>query len=80
MNSEPKNQKDNTPLQGRPPGYRSYVLRFWQERSEELPHVVWRYSLEDPLTDQRYGFPDLDTLTAWLKSEMAKEQNPKSGE
>ncbi len=67
-----------TPLIGRPI-YRSYVLRFWQERSEESSHTVWRFSLEDPLTDQRYGFPGLDPLVDWLKLEMAKSQEKSDG-
>ncbi len=64
---------DNTPLSSRPPSYHSYVLRFWEERSAESAQTIWRFSLEDPLTDQRYGFPSLQALTAWLQSEMAME-------
>jgi len=54
----------------RPPGYRSYLLRFWEERSEQPAMAVWRFSLEDPQTGQRYGFANLEALTAWLKTEM----------
>lgn len=67
-------QKDNAPLSARPPGYHSYVLRFWEERSTESAKAIWRFSLEDPLTDQRFGFPNLEALVAWLQSEMAEEK------
>jgi hypothetical protein len=74
MSSEQHSQTDNPPLYERPPGYRSYVLRFWQERSDQPPLTVWRFSLEDPSTDERYGFPNLQTLVEWLRAEMAKQQ------
>jgi hypothetical protein len=74
MNNEPYPQADSLPLYERPPGYRSYVLRFWQERSDQPTLTVWRFSLEDPSTDERYGFPDLQALIEWLRAEMAKEQ------
>lgn len=73
MTSDQMPHEDNTPLSSRPPGYHSYVLRFWEERSAESAQTIWRFSLEDPLTDQRYGFPSLQALTTWLQSEMAKE-------
>lgn len=57
------------PAFSKPPGYRSYLLRFWEERSEQTEAAVWRFSLEDPLTAQRQGFADLDALTAWLRTE-----------
>ena len=56
----------------KPPFYRSYLLTFWEERSRDpsVP-VVWRFSLEDPRTGQRHGFPNLEALVAALKQEMA---------
>jgi hypothetical protein len=54
-----------------PSGYRSYLLRFWQEHGENTLTGVWRFSLEDPLTSQRHGFASLEALTAWLQSEIA---------
>jgi hypothetical protein len=54
-----------------PSGYRSYLLRFWQERGENPLAAVWRFSLEDPLTSQRQGFASLEALTAWLQAEIA---------
>jgi hypothetical protein len=32
--------------------------------------VVWRFSLEDPLTGQRHGFASLKALTDWLSAEL----------
>jgi hypothetical protein len=55
----------------KPPAYRSYLLRFWEERSEQPAMRVWRFSLEDPLTAQQHHFPSLEALTTWLKTEMA---------
>ncbi len=45
--------------------YRSYLLRLWR-----VPCGVnqsWRASLEDTLTGQRTGFPDLEVLCAFLR-------------
>ncbi len=55
-----------------PPVYRSYLLRFWEERSEQPARRVWRCSLEDPLTGSRHGFANLTALTDWLNTELAK--------
>lgn len=65
---------NEVPLFEKPPSYRSYVLRLWQERGGQSPLDVWRFSLEDPQTDQRHGFADLEALTAWLIAEMARMQ------
>jgi hypothetical protein len=54
-----------------PAGYHSYLLRFWEERGDSPAVVVWRFSLEDPLTGRRHGFATLDALTAWLRAELA---------
>jgi hypothetical protein len=54
----------------RPPVYRSYLLRFWEERSDLPTAPVWRFSLEDPQTTHRQGFADLAALTDWLQSEI----------
>ncbi len=54
----------------RPPVYRSYLLRFWEERGDRPTPPVWRFSLEDPQTTQRQGFATLTALTDWLQSQM----------
>ncbi len=46
--------------------YRAYLLRLWQERSDG--QWVWRASLEDPHSNVRKGFPDLERLTAFLRA------------
>jgi len=55
----------------RPPVYRSYLLRFWEERGETRTPSVWRFSLEDPQTAHRHGFASLSALTDWLQGELA---------
>ncbi len=64
----PENKMENTSLYGKPPGYHSYLLRFWEERSDQSPLTVWRFSLEDPLTDRRYGFASLEALVGWIQA------------
>lgn len=73
--TDPKPQSESSPLLGRPPRYHSYLLRFWEERGEEPPAAVWRFSLEDPLTDQRYGFASLEALLDWIKAKMTVSQS-----
>ena len=70
MATDPQAQSEGAPLLRKPPGYHSYLLRFWEERSDESDVAVWRFSLEDPLTDQRYGFASLEALTEWLVAKM----------
>ena len=63
-----------------PSGYRSYLLRFWEERSEQSALTLWRISLEDPSTGQRRGFASLEALMAWLQSELARLSRTESDE
>jgi len=56
----------------KPPRYRSYLLTFWEERSQDSKAPkVWRFSLEDPHTGQRHGFATLGALITALEQEMA---------
>jgi hypothetical protein len=57
----------------KPMQYHVYMLRFWQERSQDEASPAWRFSLEDPHTGERYGFADCDGLYAFLNEEIAKE-------
>jgi hypothetical protein len=52
--------------------YRSYVLRFWEERppGRAQPIGQWRFSLEDPHNGTRRGFANFDQLIAFLKNQM----------
>jgi len=54
----------------RPPRYRAYLLRFWQERRPPAAGSAWRFSLEDPHTGERQGFAGLEALLAYLQAEM----------
>ena len=57
----------------KPPRYRSYLLTFWEERSQDpAASAVWRFRLEDPHTGQRRGFADLEALIAALEQEMGE--------
>lgn len=44
--------------------YQAYLLRLWQVEHDGQP--VWRASLEDPHTGQRYGFASLELLFMFL--------------
>ena len=57
------------------PGYRVYLLRFWQEPREkpDLPNV-WRFSLQDPRTGERRGFASLEALVAFLAQEIQRAE------
>ena len=54
-----------------PPVYRTYILRFWEERSpSENKAAAWRYSLEDTETNVRHVFNDLNGLIVFLKRQV----------
>ena len=55
----------------RPPQYRSYLITFWEERSQEPdPAAEWRFSMEDPRTGTRRGFATLGALVTALEQEI----------
>jgi len=62
-------------LLAKPPRYRTYLMRYWEERSQApmLPRV-WRFSLEDPHTGQRHGFASLEKMIAFLRLELAGDE------
>jgi hypothetical protein len=62
------------PLQAKPPAYRSFLLRFWAERGGPPAVTTWRFSLEDPVTNRRHGFPNFESLAAWLQAEMVQAE------
>lgn len=70
----------DSPVFDKPPGYRSYLLRFWEERSEQPAVSLWRFSLEDPRTAQRQSFANLEALIEWLQTETAHAQTSGSPE
>ena len=57
--------------------YRAYVVRCWKERSVQagVETAVWRFSLQDPRTNQRYGFATLEALLVSLQSDLTVDQN-----
>ena len=58
----------------KPPRYRAYLLRFWEERFHVSGlQVMWRFSLEDVHTRERQGFASLKALVAFLRAEIGDE-------
>ncbi len=51
------------------PRYGAYVLRIWEVRSQ-VPGAepIWRFSLEPVHSRERRGFPDLESLMAYLRT------------
>ncbi len=64
------------------PHYRSYLLTMWQERTgDPVAPAVWRFSLADPRTGQRRGFPHLGALLGGLEEvidECSAQVEPQS--
>lgn len=56
--------------------YRVFVLRFWAE--PDLSKKLWRFSLEDSLTGERYGFSSLENVCDFLRQflETSKALKP----
>ena len=59
---------DNNPV------YKAYLLRLWEEDDYEngddkMSAPVWRASLEDASTHERYGFDRLDALFEFVKKQ-----------
>ena len=60
----------------KPPRYRSFLFTFWEERSQNPDaSVVWRFSLTDSRTGQRYGFASLEEMIAFLKKELVSKED-----
>jgi hypothetical protein len=51
----------------KPPHYYTFILRFWQERSERSGEPAWRFTLYDPAQEVRYGFNTLPELVSFLQ-------------
>lgn len=65
----------------KPPRYRTYLLTFWEERSQDpaIP-AVWRFRLEDPRTGQRQGLANLEALMAILEREMVQAEGERESD
>ncbi len=59
----------------KPSRYRSYVLRCWQVHTGHAGREtgVWRFSLQDPRTNDRRGFATLEALLVSLQAELADD-------
>lgn len=52
------------------PHYRSFLLRFWQERGQGVDSSrMWRFSVEDPHTGEQRAFAGLERLVAFLQAQ-----------
>jgi hypothetical protein len=59
----------------KPPRYRVYLLRLWEERGQRSNNTgAWRFSLEDPHTGERRGFANLEALIDSLRAELTSDE------
>lgn len=61
-----------------PPRRLTYLLRCWEEFREKGERE-WRFSLEDPLTGERWGFGQMEAMVHFLYRRLAEEMNPNGG-
>ena len=54
--------------------YLSFLLRLWQAQLNDS--LVWRASLESPLTGERRSFPDLESLLFYLQEKTNQPVQP----
>jgi hypothetical protein len=55
-----------------PTHYCAYLLRCWEVSGhDDADGSVWRFSLENPHTDERRGFASFEALLAVLRDELA---------
>ena len=61
--------------------YLSYVVCCWQERSIHAGReiMVWRFSLQNPRTNQRRGFANLESLLVSLQAELTDDEVTEAG-
>ena len=58
------------------PRYQSYLLRCWEVRSQHPDRpTTWRFSLQDPQTEEKHGFADLEELVEFLRFELNPSRN-----
>ena len=56
------------------PRYRSYLLRCWEVRSQQPDQpAARRYSLQDPQTERKHGFADLEELVVFLQTKLGPQ-------
>ena len=54
------------------PIYKSYLLRLW--KVTQSGEVVWRASLKSAVTEEQQGFPDIESLFAYLTDSVDESQ------
>lgn len=54
--------------------YQSYLLRCWEEADDREGLTIWRFSLQDPRTNQRQGFTNLTELIIALQEELIENR------
>jgi hypothetical protein len=60
----------------RQPRYQAYMLRLWETRSARSDRPsTWRFSLEDVETRQKFSFPDMRALVAFLRARMEQDED-----
>ena len=75
----PKSQRGTMGSQHPTPRYGAYLLRIWEVRNKDTQGApIWRFSLEPVHSRERLGFPDLESLMAFLRSLTIT--SPTSGE
>ncbi len=57
--------------------YLAYIVRCWQEPSVHAGREtrVWRFSLQNPRTNQRRGFATFEALLISLQAELADDKD-----
>jgi hypothetical protein len=59
------------PLNDQPPRYQTFILRLWEERLKgDSSSAVWRYSVEDAQTRERWAFVGAEELCAFLEGQI----------
>lgn len=66
------------PIPDGPPRYQVFLLRCWEERGEHPESGAWRFSLQDPDTNQRRGFASLEALVAFLTNQFGAQHTTNS--
>jgi predicted FMN-binding regulatory protein PaiB len=60
------------------PTERAYLIRCWHERNASPDaSPTWRFSIEEVLGERhRRGFDDVESLIAFLLSELSEDEDP----
>jgi hypothetical protein len=58
--------------------YRTFVIRCWQEPSDQPDACIYRFSLDIPATGERFGFTHSQDLIQALQLAMSQIQTQQS--